>query len=221
MKSKEGYLYHSYANGQTKSMGFLEDYATLMQALIELHKATGKSAYLLQAKQWMEYVQVHFIDEEGVFFYFTSDEQLDGIIRKKDSYDGATPSSNAMICLSLIYLGSIFDQPNWVEQAHKMLASMHQMIIQYPSSFGYWAQSFFQLAYGLTELVGIGEGVDKNLFPILELFLPHILPLWLAEEDSKFPTSKGKQGIDNQYFVCKNKTCSPPYFEIEGILAKI
>jgi uncharacterized protein YyaL (SSP411 family) len=202
-------------------MGFLEDYATLMQALIELHKATGKSAYLLQAKQWMEYVQVHFIDEEGVFFYFTSDEQLDGIIRKKDSYDGATPSSNAMICLSLIYLGSIFDQPNWVEQAHKMLASMHQMMIQYPSSFGYWAQSFFQLAYGLTELVGIGEGVDKNLFPILELFLPHILPLWLAEEDSKFPTSKGKQGIDNQYFVCKNKTCSPPYFEIEGILAKI
>jgi uncharacterized protein YyaL (SSP411 family) len=221
MKSKEGYLYHSYANGQTKSMGFLEDYVTLMQALIELHKATGKSAYLLQAKQWMEYVQVHFIDEEGVFFYFTSDEQLDGIIRKKDSYDGATPSSNAMICLSLIYLGSIFDQPNWVEQAHKMLASMHQMIIQYPSSFGYWAQSFFQLAYGLTEVVGMGEGVDKNLFPILELFLPHILPLWLAEEDSKFPTSKGKQNIDNQYFVCKNKTCSPPYFEIEGILAKI
>ena len=221
MQSKEGFLFHSYTNGQPKSMGFLEDYATLIQALIELHKATGNTAHLLEAKHWMEYVQLHFIDEEGVFFYFTSDEQLDGIIRKKDSYDGATPSSNAMICLSLIYLGSIFDQPNWIEQAHKMLASMHQMMIQYPSSFGYWAQSFFQLAYNLTELVGIGKGVDKNLFPILELFLPHILPLWIAEEDSKFPTSKGKQGIDNQYFVCKNKTCSPPYLEIEGILAKI
>jgi len=221
MKSKEGYLYHSYANGQTKSMGFLEDYATLMQALIELHKATGKSAYLLQAKQWMEYVQVHFIDEEGVFFYFTSDEQLDGIIRKKDSYDGATPSSNAMICLSLIYLGSIFDQPNWVEQAHKMLASMHQMMIQYPSSFGYWAQSFFQLAYGLTELVGIGNDVNQKLTPILEKFLPHILPLWLKQAESQFPLSIGKESAENQYFICKNKTCSIPTSHLEGILANI
>ena len=221
MLSKEGHLFHSYTNGHTKSMAFLEDYATLIQALIELHKTTGNTAYLLQAKQWMNYVQLHFIDEEGVFFYFTSDEQLDGIIRKKDSYDGAIPSSNAMICLSLIYLGRIFDEPIWMDQVYKMLASMHAMLIQYPSSFGYWAQSFFQIAYGLTEVVGIGEGVDKNLFPILELFLPHILPLWMAEEDGKFPTSKGKQGIDNQYFVCKNHACSPPYLQIEGILAKI
>ena len=56
---------------------------------------------------------------------------------------------------------------------------------------------------------------------ILELFLPHLLPLWIDEEDSKFPTSLGKQGVDNQYFVCKGKACSPPSMEIEGILAKI
>ncbi|MEY2647063.1 MAG: hypothetical protein RL158_1039 [Bacteroidota bacterium] len=221
MQSKEGYLFHSFTNGHLKSMAFLEDYASMMQALIELHKATGNKSYLNNAKRWMEYVQLHFIDEQKVFFYFTSDEQLDGIIRKKDSYDGATPSSNAMVCSSLIYLGSIFDEPIWIEQAHKMLASMHSMMIQYPSSFGYWAQSFFQLAYGLTELVGIGPNVDKNLYPILKQFLPHILPLWMSSEDSNFPTTFGKQGAGNQYFICKNKTCSPPYEEIEGILAKI
>ncbi len=221
MQSKEGFLFHSYTNGHPKSMGFLEDYSTLIQALIELHKATGNTTYLLQAKQWMQYVQLHFIDEEGVFFYFTSDEQLDGIIRKKDSYDGATPSSNAMICTSLIYLGSIFDEPDWVEQAQKMLASMHHMMIQYPSSFGYWAQSFFQLAYGLTEVVGIGNEVNKKLTPILEKFLPHILPLWLQQEETTFPLSIGKKSVDNQYFICKNKTCSIPTDHLEGILAII
>jgi uncharacterized protein YyaL (SSP411 family) len=193
----------------------------LIQALIELHKATGNTAHLLEAKHWMEYVQLHFIDEEGVFFYFTSDEQLDGIIRKKDSYDGATPSSNAMICASLIYLGSIFDMPNLVDQAQKMLASMHNMMIQYPSSFGYWAQSFFQMAYGLTEVVGIGNDVNKKLTPILQKFLPHILPLWLKQAESQFPLSRGKESIDNQYFICKNKTCSIPTDHLEGILAII
>jgi uncharacterized protein YyaL (SSP411 family) len=58
-------------------------------------------------------------------------------------------------------------------------------------------------------------------YPILKQFLPHILPLWMSSEDSNFPTTFGKQGAGNQYFICKNKTCSPPYEEIEGILAKI
>ncbi len=221
MQSTHGYLFHSYTNGVPKSMAFLEDYASLILANIELHKVTGQTTYLLTAKKWMQYVQLHFIDEQGVFFYFTSDEQLDGIIRKKDSYDGATPSSNAMICSSLIYLGSIFDEPNWTEQSKKMLASMHGMLMQYPSSFGFWAQSFFQFAYGLTEIVGIGPSVDKNLPTFLKPFLPHILPLWLPSENRDFPTSIGKQGIDNQYFICKNASCSAPVFEIEGILANI
>jgi uncharacterized protein YyaL (SSP411 family) len=126
-----------------------------------------------------------------------------------------------MICSSLIYLGSIFDQPMWMEQAGKMLSSMHHMLVQYPSSFGYWAQSFFQMAYGLTELVGIGNGVNQNLTPILKTFLPHILPLWLDQEDPAFPLSIGKKAIDNQYFICKNKTCSYPTAKLEDILANI
>lgn len=221
MESSNGYLFHSYTNGVVKSMAFLEDYAGLIQANIELHKVTGDASFLLKAKKWMDYIQLHFIDEERVFFYFTSDEQRDGILRKKESYDGATPSSNAMICGSLIYLGSIFDQPLWIEQANKMLSSMHSMVIQYPGSFGCWSQSFFQLAYGLTELVGIGAEIDHNLSPMLSRFLPHILPLWLKKEDPVFPLSKGRQSIDNQYFMCKNKTCSLPVNQIDGILAII
>ena len=221
MQSPNEYLYHSYTNGVTKSIAFLEDYAYIIQAYIELHKVSADKAYLLKAKKWMEYVQLHFIDEEAVFFYFTSNEQKDGIARKKESYDGATPSSNAMICSSLIYLGSIFDQPQWVNQATTMLASMHSMLIQYPSSFGYWAQSFFQMAYGLTELVGIGEKVNKGFTTILRRFLPHVLPLWLEQEEPIFPLSLGKKNADNQYFICKNKTCSLPTQQIEEILAII
>jgi uncharacterized protein YyaL (SSP411 family) len=221
LQSKEQYLFHSYTNGVAKSIAFLEDYATLIQAFIELHKVSANKEYLIKAKYWMDYVQLHFKDEQGVFFYFTSDEQLDGIIRKKDSYDGATPSSNAIICSSLIYLGSIFDLPHWVNQAEKMLASMHKMMVQYPSSFGYWAQSFFQIAYGLTEVVGIGNQVNKHLTPILKQFLPHSLPLWLEQEDPSFPLSLGKHSTGNQYFTCKNKTCSLPVNDIQGILANI
>ncbi len=221
LQSSNEHLYHTYTNGIAKSIAFLEDYAYIIQAYIELHKVSGEANYLIKAKKWMNYVQLHFIDEQGVFFYFTSDEQKEGIVRKKESYDGATPSSNAMICASLIYLGSIFDEPKWIDQSTKMLCSMHSMLVQYPSSFGYWAQSFFQLAYGVTELVGVGNRVNKDLTPILKRFLPHVLTLWVDREDSQFPLSIGKQGVENQYFICKNKTCSLPTGHLEGILAII
>jgi uncharacterized protein YyaL (SSP411 family) len=55
----------------------------------------------------------------------------------------------------------------------------------------------------------------------LKRYLPHVLPLWLEQEEPIFPLSFGKKNADNQYFICKNKTCSLPTQQIEEILAII
>jgi uncharacterized protein YyaL (SSP411 family) len=215
------YFYHSNTNAENKSFAFLEDYASLIQAYIQLNRITGDSAYLYKAKQWTEYVQLHFVDEQSLFFYFTSDYQKDIIIRKKDNYDGAQASGNAMMCANLYYLGTLFDNSNWKSQADQMIRSMRKFILQYPSSFGYWAQTFFTMKAGLSELVGIGPNVLENLDIVNSRFLPDYLILFLNKIDPNLPLSIGKQSIDNQYFICKNETCSAPLNSIEHILAII
>jgi uncharacterized protein YyaL (SSP411 family) len=217
----ENYFYHSIANGIPKAQAFLDDYANLIQAYIQLQEMTGDTSYLFKAKKWMDYVLIHFIDEDGLYFYYTASYQKDVIIRKKESYDGAQPSGNALICSSLFYLGQVFDLTEWRKQAEKMIHSIRPSLLQYPSSFGFWAQSFYQMSTGMIELVGVGPSVYESLPALNAAFVPNSIRLMSQVQEDSIPLLKGKQGIDNQYFICKNNSCSAPMTSVELILANI
>jgi len=218
---EEHHFYHSVANGIPKAHAFLDDYANLIQAYIHLQQMTGESSYLFKAKKWMDYVLLHFIDEDGLYFYYTASYQKDVIIRKKESYDGAQPSGNALICSSLYYLGLVFDLTEWRMQAEKMIHSIRPTLLQYPSSFGFWAQSFYQMSTGMIELVGVGPTVYESLSTLNAAFVPNSIRLMSQVQEDSIPLLKGKQCIDNQFFICKNNSCSAPMANVDFILANI
>ncbi len=217
----EHYFYHSIANGIPKAPAFLDDYANLIQAYIQLQSMTGNTSYLFKAKKWMDYVLLHFIDEDGLYFYYTASYQKDVIIRKKESYDGAQPSGNALVCSSLYYLGQVFDLSPWRQQAEKMIHSIRPSLLQYPGSFGFWAQSFYQMSTGMIELVGVGPTVHESLPALNAPFLPHTIRMISQVQEDRIPLLKGKKCIENQFFICKNNSCSAPMPHIDLILANI
>jgi len=217
----EHYFYHSIANDIPKALAFLYDYANLIQAYIQLQAMTGDTSYLFKAKKWMDYVLLHFMDEDGLYFYYTAAYQKDVIIRKKESYDGAQPSGNALVCSSLYYLGQVFDLSQWRQQAEKMIHSIRPSLLQYPGSFGFWAQSFYQMSTGMIELVGVGPTVHESLAALNAPFLPHTIRMLSQVEDDRIPLLKGKKCIENQFFICKNNSCSAPMPFVDLILANI
>ena len=217
----EHYFYHSIANDKPKAHAFLDDYANLIQAYIQLQEMTGDTSYLFKAKKWMDYVLLNFIDEDGLYFYYTASYQKDVIIRKKESYDGAQPSGNALICSSLYYLGQVFDLTEWRIQAEKMIHSMRPTLLQYPSSFGFWAQSFYQMSTGMIELVGVGPTVYESLSTLNAAFVPNAIRLMSQVQEDSIPLLKGKQWVENQFFICKNNSCSVPMANVDLILANI
>ena len=217
----ENYFYHTNTNGINKSYAFLDDYASLIQAYIQLQEITGDKTYLLKAKHWTEYVLTHFIDEENVFFYFTADYQKDVVVRKKENYDGAQPSGNALMAYNLYYLGIQFSDVHWTNQAQKMAGIMRKMMLQYPSSFSVWAQAFSVMAVGFTELVGIGPSVQLSIPLVQKPFLPFKMMLFQPKSDPIFALSIGKQSTENQYFICNNGSCSAPVSNLVDYLANI
>jgi hypothetical protein len=217
----EHYFYHSIANEIPKAHAFLDDYANLIQAYIQLQQMTGNNSYLFKAKKWMDYVLLHFIDEDGLYFYYTASYQKDIIIRKKESYDGAQPSGNALICSSLYYLGQVFDLTEWRIQAEKMIHSIRPSLLQYPGSFGFWAQSFYQMSTGMIELVGVGPTVYESLPTLNATFVPNSIRLMSQVQEDSIPPLKGKKCVDNQFFICKNNSCSAPVTSVDLILANI
>jgi uncharacterized protein YyaL (SSP411 family) len=218
---KENYFYHTHTKGVNKSFAFLDDYASLIQAYIHLQEITGDIAYVEKAKKWMDYVQAHFLSEDELFYYYTPDYQKDIIVRKKETYDGAQPSGNAMICSSLYYLGTLFEIDHWTSQAEQMIRSMRKLILQYPSAYSYWAQSFSIMTEGYQSMVAVGPTVRTDMESLIARFLPQKMLVFIPRNFSTIPMSLSKQGNDNQFFICKNKTCYPPVSSLSEFLAII
>jgi uncharacterized protein YyaL (SSP411 family) len=221
LNEKENYFYHTHTKEVNKSFAFLDDYASLIQAYIHLQEITGDVTYVEKAKKWMHYVQAHFIAEDGLFYYFTPDYQKDIIVRKKETYDGAQPSGNSMLCSSLYYLGTLFENEQWTSQAEQMIRSMRKLILQYPSAYSYWAQCFSIMTEGYQSLVAVGPNVRTDIEKLVSRFLPQKMLLFIPRNISTIPMSLSKQSNDNQYFICKNKTCYPPVDSLSEFLAKV
>lgn len=102
-----GTLYRSYREGRAASAGFAEDYAFLIQALLDLYEATFQLRWLQWAEQLQEKMDALFWDHEGGG-YFQSREGDDSIVlRVKDDYDGAEPAASSVAALNLLRLAPI------------------------------------------------------------------------------------------------------------------
>jgi len=91
---------------KAKYPAFLDDYAYLIRALIDLQEISADHAWLQKAKAIVEYAIGHFSEEDTGFFFYTAAGQKDVILRKKEVYDGALPSGNSIwriICIIFLY----------------------------------------------------------------------------------------------------------------------
>lgn len=211
-------FYHTWKNEQAKYPAFLDDYACLIRALIALQEVTGDLVYLRQAHNITEYVIDHFSDEAGIFFYFTTDGQQDVVVRKKEIYDGATPSGNALMAENLWYLSVVFDKKAWADRAIAALASLSQTVIRYPSSFSIWAALLLQLVKGTDEIAVVGPQYQERMAEAGEWYLPFRVLLGAAGDVSGIPLLTGREVEDDTLvYLCKDYHCMKPVHYIKEI----
>ena len=225
MRGVEGNWYHTYKNGKAGIPAFLDDYAYLIEAYIHLQEITGDGNYLKKAKALTEWVILHFVEEKTGFFFYTGKSQSDVILRKKEVYDGAIPSGNAVMVRNLLYLSVVFDQQNWTEHAHDLLLSMSKAIVNYPGSFGVWAMGVSTVTRGQSEIALVGRQASRFLGPLLQRFIPDKI-LQVAETNStNFPLLTGKMLPEEKervdFYLCKNYACSEPFTELTSLLANV
>jgi len=206
-----GHWRHSYKNKEAKFPAFLDDFAFLIQALILLQEITGNSKYLLQAKEITEYVITHFSEADGPFFYYTIEGQKDIIVRKKEIYDGATPSGNAVMAHNLFYLSVVFDIRDWKNRSMQMVSALEQVIRKYPGSFGVWASLLQAFTQEVPELVLTGKKINELRNQFLSIFIPNRIFQSTEITDPSFPLLDGKPVADQPLiFLCKNYACQRP-----------
>jgi len=218
----DGKWFHTYKNGQAKQSAFLDDYAYLIQALIHLQEITGDGSYLLKSQELMEMAIAHFKEEETGFFYFTHDQQNDVIIRKKEIYDGATPSGNSIMASNLLYLSKVFDRREWVLLAQRLSNTLQENTIKYPGSFGIWASILQLYCFEVMEIAITGRDFEKNLPTVMKKYIPNKIIQSGETNFSNFPLLANREtAIPVAFYICKNFTCLRPFYNIVDFLANV
>jgi uncharacterized protein YyaL (SSP411 family) len=217
-----GEFYHTWKNGQAKHPAFLDDYAFLADALLHLLEITGDDSWLVKATQVTEYAIQHFSEQDTGFFFYTRENQPDIIVRKKEVYDGALPSGNAVMAGNLYRLGILLDKPDWKERSDRMVSALGQTIISYPTSFGYWAAQLLERTAGTVELAIVGKEPFKIHQQLLRFFIPHRVLMVSLEGGSGFPLLTGKRVTGPaEIFVCKDYACLQPVTSAEAVMSLI
>ena len=137
-------LYHSYKEGQGKYTAYLDDYALVIEALIEAYQCTQNIYYLQLAERYTAYVNKQFLDQSDGLYFFTSPKQTDVLLHKKSIYDRATPSGNSVMVHNLQKLSFMVDNNSYHDQTLKMLGVLYPSMLSYPQSFGYWSCALFR-----------------------------------------------------------------------------
>jgi uncharacterized protein len=211
-----------WKHSASQSFAFLDDYAYLIAALVDVYQITFDPQYLQIAGACTAYVFANFHDPSTGMFFFTDKAQTDILFRKKDLYDNATPSGNSTMVHNLQRLGILLDRPEWRDTASKMLSSLRETLEKYPLSFERWASALLNEVYPLQEIAIVGENAFEKARQVQQSFLPNkVIAASLEQDDTQPLLSDKPSAADALIYVCRDFACQRPVSTLEDFWALV
>jgi uncharacterized protein YyaL (SSP411 family) len=230
MVDARGRLYHRYRDGEGAIAAFLDDYAFLTWGLIELYETTFEPPYLQKALDLNTIMLTHFWDREKGGFYFTANDADTILTRKKEIYDGAIPSGNAVAMLNLLRLARLTAHPELENKAAHISRTFSNAASQSPGSF---AQLMIALDFALGtayEVVIVGdphaEDTKAMVKALRKAFVPSAVVLFRPADGAIVDIThlaeftKDLTRINNRAtaYVCRDFRCELPTTEAPQML---
>jgi uncharacterized protein YyaL (SSP411 family) len=228
LRQENGRLLRTWKQGEAKLNGYLEDYAYLIEGLLELYQTTFEPRWFVAAQELAETMLTHFQTPDGGS-YDTSDYHETSITRPRDLQDNATPSGNAMAVTALLKLAGFTNDLRYVDLAHQSLTQMQPMMAQYPLGFGQWLQA---LTYALSkprEIAIIGDPGTADTQALLTVIHSGYRPFQVVALGAPdglrpaIPLLRDREPMNGHAaaYVCRAFACQAPVTEPEGLGAQL
>jgi uncharacterized protein YyaL (SSP411 family) len=212
----------SYREEPSKITGFADDYAFLIQGLLDLYEADFNVQWLRHAVGLQEKQDRVFADKEhGGYFGFSGDDPHI-LLRVKEDYDGAEPSPNSVAALNLLRLGEITDNEAWRKEGARTIDAFADQMSHVPVAMPQMLVALdFDLATPKQIVIAGKPGADDTRALVREVhrhFLPNkILLLADGGEGQQFLAGKleflkSTTMLDGKAtaYVCEHYTCQRP-----------
>jgi uncharacterized protein len=131
----DGRLARTYGRGEARLNAYLDDYAYLIQALLDLAACDGDARWFVSACSLNDFVIAHFYDAQTNDFNYTSDDHEDLIVKTRHYYDGSTPSATSVAVMNLIRLSRLTGRPDFLEKAAATIKNYTHYFRKAPDQF--------------------------------------------------------------------------------------
>ena len=121
-----------YKDEQARFPAYLDDYAFLLDAILELLQARWNSQHLAFATTLADTLLEFFEDAEDGGFWFTANDHESLMHRPKPLADDAVPSGNGIAALALQRLGFLLGERRYVDAAERVLRAAWQAMTEHP-----------------------------------------------------------------------------------------
>ena len=211
---KDGRLVATYKDGKAHLGAYLDDYAFLLAALLELLQARFTVADLEFAEALAEVMLEQFEDTEAGGFFFTARDHEKLIHRPKPGHDNATPSGNAVAAWALGRLAALTGDDRYARAAERTVELFYPTMRQYPAGFGAMAIALEETVAPPAVLVLRGEpdALGQWAGELAGELLPDTMALAIPDAAAGLPPALDKPqrpGPVNGW-LCRGVTCLEP-----------
>ena len=215
-------------DGQVRGPGFLDDYACLGNASLDLYEVSGDPELAAFAYRLATAIRARFVDPE-LGLVFTEAGRDDLLVRAKDAHDSAVPSGTAMACRLFLRLGTLVDPELTVLGESELLRHAAQAL-ENPFGFGQTLCELDRLVRGSVDvaIVGRRESPEAQAFAraVFSVYVPNRTVAWLDPTQPRTvevarALAEGKMGpgapTGTVAYLCRDRSCSAPLYSPEEL----
>jgi uncharacterized protein YyaL (SSP411 family) len=222
-------LYRSYRDGRGEVEGFADDYAFVIQGLLDLYGASFDIEWLKFAVELQETQDRLFFDEKSGGYFSTSGKDISVVLRMKDDNDSAEPAASSVSALNLLRLAQIRGEKQWQGRAEQTIGAFHVTLSRFPSAMPQMLVALDFSSSKPRQIVIAGKKDAPETKTLLAEVHRHFLPktiILLADDadgqnylGEKIEAIRAMSMVEGKpaAYVCENFTCKAPVTEPKAL----
>jgi uncharacterized protein YyaL (SSP411 family) len=214
---EDGRLLRSWREGKAQHAAYLEDYASLVLALLALYQSDHDSLWFQHAQHFTDQMIDLFSNQDGQFFDTASDlPSL--LLRPQDTQDNATPSGSSLAVHALLLIAAYTGEGKYHDLAVNMLSPLQKMLAAYPLAFGSWLSGLDFALGNVKEIALLGDLETPAGEALLNTIWREYRPNLILAASKVSPDKHAPQLLQNRpliderptVYVCQNFACQQP-----------
>jgi uncharacterized protein YyaL (SSP411 family) len=202
---------------------YLDDYAFMLDALLELMQVEYRAEDMAFAEDIAEALLEEFESEAGGF-YFTGHSHEMLIHRPKQGYDNATPSGNGIAATALQRLGHLTGEVRYLQAAEGTLKALNTMMQRSPAGCPSLLMALEEYMQAPSIVIMRGPEADMRQWrEVLDkVYSPKMLCVSLPGSVTELPAALTRKLPEEvNAWVCRGVECLPVIDDLDALIDAI